>query len=58
MIRMYDTKKEYSIEYGKSYLIPEWIRILKDYFRESYDSNPSNEITPEKNKKKGIEKLL
>ncbi|MBA7490414.1 hypothetical protein ES702_00952 [subsurface metagenome] len=55
---MHNAKKEYSIENSKSYLIPEWIRILKDYFRESYDNNPSNEITPEKNKKKGIEKIL
>jgi len=38
--------------------LPEWISILQDYFRKSYDNNPSNKFTPEKNKKKGVEKLL
>ena len=55
---MYEAKKEYTTGDSKSYHIPEWIRILKEYFRGDDDNHHLDRTTSEKNKKKGIEKLL
>ena len=55
---MYEVKKEYKLKGEIKYYLPEWIRILKDYFKENYDENCSVKACAEKNKRKGVENLL
>ena len=55
---MYEVKKEYK---GKEEIkdhLPEWVRILKEYFRTDYNKNCLVKPPAEKNKKKGVEDLL
>ncbi|MBA7490528.1 hypothetical protein ES702_01066 [subsurface metagenome] len=50
VIEMYEPKKEYK---GKDEIkdhLPEWIRILQDYFRKGYYSPLAKRTTKESNK--------
>jgi len=58
VIEMYEVKKEYKVKGEIKYHLPEWIRILKDYFKENYDKNCLVKSARQKNKKKGVEDLL
>lgn len=55
---MYEAKKEYKERDEIKYHPPEWIRILKEYFRGNYNKNCLVKPLAEKNKKKGVEDLL
>jgi len=55
---MYEVKKEYKGKDEIKYYFPEWIRILKEYFRTGYNKNYLAKPLTEKNKKKSVEDLL
>ena len=57
-MQMYEVKKEYKLKGEIKYHLPEWIRILKEYFKENYDKNCLVKSARQKNKKKGVEDLL
>ena len=55
---MYEVKKEYKEKDEIKYYLPEWIRILKEYFRTDYNKNGLVKPLAEKNRKKSVEDLL
>jgi len=48
-MKMYKLKKEYKEKDEIKYHLPEWIRILQNYFRKNYYSSP---IKPEAKRSK------
>jgi len=55
---MYEAKKKYEGRDEVKYHIPEWLRILREYFRKDYSENHSGKPAQQKNKKKNVEDLL
>ena len=58
VVKMYEAKKKYEGRDEVRYHIPEWLRILREYFRKDYSENHSGKPVQQKNKKKNVEDLL
>ena len=57
VIKVYEAKKEYKEKDETKYHLPQWIRILKEYFKGDYNKDYSVKPLAEK-KKKSVEDLL
>lgn len=56
--KMYETRKEYKRKGEIDYHLPEWVRILRDYFRIDYGKNSLAKPATKKNRKESVEDRL